>query len=110
MDPEQSESSEQLRSLEMDKIGELLDDGRYPVSTEELLEEYGDVEINYPNGSEQLTSILETSGAEEYRTSDEVELAVLNGVGREAVGRPRYSDRSSETGEREEFERDQESF
>lgn len=110
MDPEQSDSAEQLRSLEMDEIGELLDDGRYPVRTEELLEEYGDVEINYPNGSEGLASILQTSGAEEYESSDEVELAVLNGVGREAVGRPRYSDRAGEVGERDNFDRDQESF
>ncbi|MFC4550003.1 MULTISPECIES: DUF5789 family protein [Halorussus] len=83
-----------LRSLEMDKLHELFDPDDFPVTTDEVIEEFGDVEVEYPGGgSERLRGILDTSGHEEYGTTDDLQLAVLNGVERDAVGRPRYSDR-----------------
>lgn len=83
-----------LRSLEMDRISELFDTDAFPTTTDEVLEEFGDVVIDYPGGgSEPLGEILRTSGKEEYGTTDDLQLAVLNGVQRDAVGRPRYSDR-----------------
>lgn len=88
-----------VRSLEMDEVTEIFDSNRFPLTTEEIIEEYGDHEIGYPNGSERLADILETSGTETYENADELELAILNGVGREAVGRPRYSDRGDELNE-----------
>ena len=96
MDEVDPEDSERIRSLEMDNIGELFESDRMPVTTEELIEEFGDCEIEYPHGSERLEPILRTSGMEQYETLDELELAILNGVSRDAVGRPRYSDRGDE--------------
>lgn len=95
MDQIDSEDDE-VYSLELGSVTEVFESDRFPITTEELIEEYGDCEIGYPHGSERLEDILETSGAETYETPDEVELAILNGVGREAVGRPRYSDRGDE--------------
>ena len=63
-------------------------------TTDEVLSEFGDVEIDYPDrSSETLEAVLSTSGNETYETMDDLQLAVLNGVQRDAVGRPRYSDR-----------------
>lgn len=90
---------EVVPSLELGAVTEVFESDRFPITTEELIAEYGDCEIGYPNGSERLDSVLETSGMETYETPDEVELAILNGVGREAVGRPRYSDRGDEVTE-----------
>lgn len=90
---------DEVRSLELGAVTEVFESDRFPITTEELIEDYGDCEIGYPNGSERLSDILETSGMETYETADEVELAILNGVGREAVGRPRYSDRGDEVTE-----------
>lgn len=83
-----------LRSLEVERLQELFDTDSFPTTTDRVLEEFGDVVVEYPGGgSETLTDILETSGHEEYGTTDDLQLAVLNGVQRDAVGRPRYSDR-----------------
>lgn len=90
-DPDQTD---ELRSLDIDRIHELFDDDRLPATTDEIISEFGDVEVDYPGGgSEALASVLTTSGEETYDTIDELQLAVLNGVQRDAVGRPRYSDR-----------------
>lgn len=104
-----SEDADEMRSLELEGIDDLFQDDLYPITTEELIEKHGDREVEYPGGdSESLASILETSGAEEYTSTDELELAMLNGVSREAVGRPRYSDRGDEVDE--EYNRMDQSF
>lgn len=84
-----------LRSLEVDRISELFDRDGFPMTTDEVVEQYGDVEVQYPGGSfESLEEILATSsGNERYDSTDDLQLTVLTGVQRDAVGRPRYSDR-----------------
>lgn len=96
MEPTDSEDATAVRSLGLAAIAEVVDQAAFPVTTEALIEEYGDREVEYPHGSETIASILRTSGMETYETADEIELAILNGVRRDAVGRPRYSDRSDE--------------
>lgn len=108
MDPIDSEEATELRSLDLDALDDVLDPDRVPVRTEEVVERFGDVVIEYPRGSERLGSILETSGEEEYETVDDLRLAILNGVGRDAVGRPRYSDRGDERSHQ--LDRPEESF
>lgn len=88
------DSADELRSLDVDNVREVFDDDDMPMTTEEVIDEHGSAEISYPGGSsERLETVLETSGEETYRTTDDLQLAVLNGVQRDAVGRPRYSDR-----------------
>lgn len=88
-----------LRSLELRELGTLMHETSFPVTTAEIIAEAGDLHISYPRGSDTLQVILETSGEETYSSPDELELAILNGVRRDAVGRPRYSDRGDEVGE-----------
>lgn len=92
----ESSDTRKVRSLEMNEINELFQSQQLPMTTEEVIEEFGDAEIQYPRGSETVESILRTSGMETYETPDDVQLAILNGVRRDAVGRPRYSDRGDE--------------
>lgn len=96
MDQRESEAASNLRSLGMEDVDELLDPGRMPTTTAELIDEFGDREVRYPRGTDRIEDILRTSGTETYETVDELQLAILNGVGRNAVGRPRYSDRGDE--------------
>lgn len=89
------EAVDEVQSAE--HVHELFDPDRFPVTTEEFLAEYGHLEVEYPWGtSERLGSILATSGTETYRSQDDLHLALLNGVSRNAVGRARYSDRGDE--------------
>lgn len=108
MDPIDSEEATEMRSLDVEELDDVLDPDRMPVTTAEIVEEFGDLLIEYPRGSERLGDVLETSGQEEYETVDELQLAILNGVGRDAVGRPRYSDRGDER--THEFDRPEQSF
>lgn len=102
------EGTDEVRSLEVGVVSELFESTTFPTTTEDILEEFGDVKIEYPRGSDPLRVILETSGYETYTSRDELELAILNGVRRDAVGRPRYSDRGDEVSE--EFNRMDQSF
>lgn len=91
-----SEDTDKISSLETTRLGELFQSEQFPITTEELIEKFGDEEVQYPRGSERLELILKTSGMENYETLDDLELAIQNGVSRDAVGRPRYSDRGDE--------------
>lgn len=102
------QDTDKVRSLEVGEVKELFESSTFPTTTENILEEFGDVEIQYPRGSDPLRAILERSGHETYPSRDILELAILNGVRRDAVGRPRYSDRGDERNEA--FDRPIQSF
>ncbi|ELY55947.1 DUF5789 family protein [Natronolimnohabitans innermongolicus] len=104
------DTADEVRSLEVGTVSQLFDETTFPTTTEEVLAEFGDVEISYPTESDTLETILETSGHETYGTRDELELAILNGVRRDAVGRPRYADRGDSPHETDEHVRTQQSF
>lgn len=87
------------------EFGALADDlasAEYPLTSETLIETYGDREISYANGRTTLAALVDGSGRDRYEGPDEVHQVVLNMVGVDAVGRPRYSDRpprsTNETG------------
>ena len=86
----------EMRSVAVGTVTALFEDTTFPVTTEELLAEFGDAEVRYPHGSDPVREILETSGHETYESRNELRLAIMNGVRRDAVGRPHYSDRSDE--------------
>lgn len=106
------DDADEIRSLEIGEINHLFDDSEstFPMTTADVLEEFSNVEISYPRESDTLRTILETSGHETYETRDELELAILNGVRRDAVGRPRYSDRGDSPHDTDEDMRMQQSF
>ena len=104
------DDADEIRSLGVGEISQLFGDATFPMTTDEVLEEYADVEIAYPRESDSLRTVLETSGHETYETQDELELAILNGVRRDAVGRPRYSDRGDSPHDTDEHMRMQQSF
>ncbi|WP_227374488.1 DUF2795 domain-containing protein [Haladaptatus halobius] len=87
-------ATDELRPFSMNRVYDLFDGDELPATTDEIVDLYGDVVVEYSGGgTESLESILNTSGKETYRNADDLQLAILNGVRRSAVGRPRYSDR-----------------
>jgi hypothetical protein len=91
-----SEESTRLRSVHHRRLNDLFTPDLFPVTTEEILEQFDELTIEYPHSSESLTAILTHSGSETYTDQLALEQAILNGVSRAAVGRPRYSDRGLE--------------
>ncbi|WP_324664619.1 DUF5789 family protein [Haloarcula sediminis] len=91
------ESREQ--GVEFGDLTATLEDHDYPATQEQLLEEYGDEQLELKDGEVTLASVLaeRESAAEEdtikYDSADEVHQAILNMVGDRAVGRTDYSDR-----------------
>lgn len=81
------------------EFGSLLEDLEtldYPLSNEELLDDYGDREISHANGTESLHSMLDPLG-QEYQSANEIKQAILNMVSEGAEGRQQYSDRGGTT-------------
>ncbi|WP_408956749.1 hypothetical protein [Natrinema sp. 74] len=102
--------ADEIKSLEIGAVSQLFDGATFPMTTDEVLADFGDVEIIYPRRSDSLQAVLERSGHETYESRNELELAILNGVGRDAVGRPRYSDRGDSPHDTDEHVRSQQSF
>lgn len=79
--------------VDLGELSDALDQHEYPTSTEELIAEYGDHEIELPNGSETLEQVLGPMADDTFDSADSVRQAIFNMVGAEAVGRKGYTDR-----------------
>jgi len=65
----------------------------FPSTTDELIEAYGEIEIELPNGANTLGEVLSRLPDEEYESSEEALEAAYSMLGEEAIGRKGYSDR-----------------
>lgn len=78
------------------EFGPLADDlaeADYPLSHGDLLERYGDRELELADGETTLREILDGENEREYEDPESVEQAVLNMVGEDAVGKEGQSGR-----------------
>ena len=82
-----------------EELSNALESHDYPTTTEALVGEYGDYELEFPDGEtrtfEEVLSIQQSD--DEYEEAREVQQAVMNAVGSQAVGREGYSDRGAGT-------------
>ena len=90
-----SEDDDRQMGLELGDLKDDLEDEEYPIDADELMEKYGDHQIGLSDGEESLQEVMATGGDEEFQSADEVEQAILNRVGGEAVGRQGYTDRGA---------------
>lgn len=81
----------------MARADESFDAHTYPASTGELIDEYGDLELELPNGTETLGEALARAGEETYETAEAAKLAARCGVSEKGIGRKFYSDRDAPT-------------
>lgn len=65
----------------------------FPMTTDELIEEYGEMELELPNGNNNLGDVLSRLPEEEYDSPAEAMEAAYGMLGEEAIGRKGYSDR-----------------
>lgn len=97
MTDESQDHDQREMGVDFGPLSDELDAHDYPVTSDELVEEYGDYELDYPGGSERFRDVLGPQGDQTFEDAEEVRQAVYNMVGTEAVGRPRYSDRGDST-------------
>ncbi|MFH5797489.1 hypothetical protein [Haladaptatus sp. CMAA 1911] len=100
---------EREQGVELGELSEKLDDHDYPADVDELVSEYGEYEIGYPNGSETFEEVIGPLN-ETYESPDDVRQSILNMADSDAVGRQRYTDRGAGGVETSEEDPDQESF
>jgi hypothetical protein len=62
-------------------------------TTEELIDAYGDIEIEFPNGGETFGDAFGRVGAMTFETAEAARLTAHSVVGDGAIGRKHYSDR-----------------
>lgn len=77
----------------MANVAEKFDAHSYPATTEELIDAYGEMELDHPNGTETLGDVLARLGSETFECSEDARFAAYSAVGADAVGRKHYSDR-----------------
>jgi hypothetical protein len=65
----------------------------FPTTTEELIAEYGEIDLELPNGEDNLGDVLARMPEAEYESSEEAAQAAYGALGEEAIGRKGYSDR-----------------
>ncbi len=70
---------------------EMLADNDFPMTSEQLLERYGDEKLELSN--ETVREVLERTGSENYEHKEDAEFAIYSGVSEKAIGRKGYSDR-----------------
>lgn len=74
---------------------EKLDTHSFPATTAEVIAEYGEVELDLPNGSETLGDALSRLGDETFPDAESAKTAARSAVSEKAIGRKGYSDRDS---------------
>lgn len=74
-------------------VGEKLDAHDYPATNEELMADYGDLELDLPDGTETFGEAMARLGQATFQNAEQARFAAYSVVSDEAVGRKYYSDR-----------------
>jgi len=77
----------------LSSVGEKIDAHSFPATTEELIEEYGELELDLPNGTETFGEAMGRLESETFEDAAAVRQAAYSAVGSGAIGRKGYSDR-----------------
>lgn len=79
----------------MADVDEEIDSHTYPATTDELVEAYGEMEFELPNGSETFGEAMDRLGSETFENAEEARLSAYQALSSKAIGRKHYSDRDS---------------
>lgn len=96
--------------VDLGSLDDALQAHSYPSSTDELLESFGDYEIDLPDGSETFSQVIGPMGDDTFDDPESVRQAIFNMVGAQAVGRKGYSDRGGASPVNDVNEHSDESF
>ena len=86
--------SNRTLGVELGELGENLESHEYPASQEELVDAYGEAEIELEEETITFEDLISPLNEDEYQSYEEVEGAIMNMVGDDAIGRKNYSDRT----------------
>jgi hypothetical protein len=97
-----TDADEREQGIDFEGLGDELESHDYPTTAGALVDEYGDHELSLPSGSTTVGEVLgRTNDEQEFDSAEEVETAIYNFVGDDAVGAENYSDRGTGADENE---------
>lgn len=79
--------------IELGPLADALDEETYPVTQAEVVERYGDHELDLASETTRVDAVLGDDMKREYEDAESVRQSLFNMVGGNAVGREEYSDR-----------------
>ncbi|WP_251342065.1 DUF5789 family protein [Haloplanus halophilus] len=79
--------------MKFNGTGEMIEALEYPTTTDEIIDDHGEHELELQRGTERVGEVLERLETEEFETPEDVRLSVRSAVGHKAIGRRFYSDR-----------------
>ncbi|WP_415380617.1 hypothetical protein [Halosimplex sp. TS25] len=86
--------------VEFGSIESVFDEVSYPISAEELVDRYGDEEIERTSADPiSIRDLFEGMGDQTFESDEEIRQGMLNMMPAESVGRQHYSDRGGSDGD-----------
>jgi hypothetical protein len=82
------------QGIEFGDLAEKIDTHTYPVTSTDLIEAYGDYELELPDGTRTLRDLFEPFQDEQFQSPADARQTVFNVVDEGAIGRKGYSDRT----------------
>lgn len=92
--PDHYQDRSRQLGVEFGALNEALETHSYPATVDELVEAYGEYELELSSGSQTFGDALSTCATSSYRSPQEVREEVLAFVDDRAIGRKHYSDRT----------------
>lgn len=78
-----------------ESVDEKIDAHSYPATSEELIDEFGDIQLQLPNGEETFGDALGRLGETTFEDAQDARMAAYSAVSKSAIGRENYSDRDA---------------
>ena len=80
------------REVKLNELTELLESTSYPLPVETARAEFGDVRLQYADGSESLDAVLGRLEDDQFDSAEEAQSSIFNTLPVEGVGEPGQSE------------------
>lgn len=79
-------------AMKLNELRQFLDSLDYPVTTAELRESCSDISLQYADGEEALTTVIDRINESAFQSADSLEAEIFSNLPVEAVGEPGQSE------------------
>ena len=99
------EETERTEGVDFSDVQPIFEKISYPITKSELVEQYGDQEIDRTNADPiTIRELLEPMGEDTFESDQEVQQGLLNMMPMDSEGRQRYSDRGLTVDDPDDYE------
>lgn len=88
------DDTDREEGVDFGEVNPTLEDLSYPITTDELVDQHGDLELGRTNADPiTIRELFEFMGEDTFESREEVRQMIMSQMPRESVGRRNYSDR-----------------